>query len=158
MTDHEIFEQWWLEQTRQGDPARRLNLQRAAFIAGMQAARATAEQSVPTPEPFGYVYRIISEMRPHDPMYRFAKTGELNPDPEVVKSWTKHAVYTEPQAPQSRDSVIEECAKVCENLRDTKWSRTLFYAVASTTCAKAIRALKSQQDAAIESQRSGDGS
>jgi hypothetical protein len=44
MTDHETFEAWWLEQTRQGDPARRLNLKRDAFIAGMQAARATAEQ------------------------------------------------------------------------------------------------------------------
>jgi hypothetical protein len=39
MTDRDTFEVWWLEQTRKGDPAHRLNLKRDAFIAGMQVAR-----------------------------------------------------------------------------------------------------------------------
>jgi hypothetical protein len=175
MTDREEFEAWW---TRDVPPeymatARMLltQLPDSAYASercqaaweGWQAARATAEQSEITSEPFGYVYRIIGESRPHDPMYRFAKTGELNPDPEVVRSWTKHAVYLTSQISRSRDSVIEACAQEADKLSVKYWAdykrgkgpeRANPYfegkSDGAEDSADAIRALKSQQDAAIE--------
>ncbi len=59
-------------------------------------------------------------------------------------------------AEQSRDSVIEECAKVCDEA-ENKYNVTVRKETASFL-ALMIRALKSQQDAAIASPRSGDGS
>jgi len=83
MTDHETFEAWWLEQTRQGDPARRLNLQRDAFIAGMQAARATAEESEPLPKDFAsfhrqaHAWKDLMHSGEHDPWYVAMPNGAL---------------------------------------------------------------------------------
>lgn len=67
-------------------------------------------------------------------------------------------------AEQSRDSVIEECAAVLDRRINGWRARGKTILNGQTVAdelehhAHAIRALKSQQDAAIESQRSGDGS
>lgn len=141
MTDHEIFEQWWLEQTRQGDPARRLNLQRDAFIAGMLAARATAEQSK---DKWVAIVRVTNE----------GYAMELSKYIAYALPEGTHKLYAAPQAPQSRDSVIEQCAALCDDILEKgEYSGCDIdcYQETADRCAKKIRALKSQQDAAIES-------
>ena len=40
VTREALFDQWWREQTRRGDPMRRPHLTRDAFFAGIEASRA----------------------------------------------------------------------------------------------------------------------
>jgi len=106
--------------------------------ANIEAARATpAEQSVPVAIPTIFY------------------NGDTKRDPALRAACDEQVRSGMAAATAHRDSVIEECAMVCrKRINGTRRVADL----EAAECMRAIRALKSQQDAAIESQRSRDGS
>ncbi len=49
MNAAEAFDSWWSEQTRKGDPARRSNLARDAFIAAFELGQSKIDPRDPDP-------------------------------------------------------------------------------------------------------------